>query len=584
MYLKQSKRKDGRNYLVLAKSVRDPVTKTSRTITVESLGYLDELEKRYKDPIAHFTTEAAKRTEEEIEQTQPVLLKISKTETINQDINNRKNLGFAVLSHIFHNLNLDDFFLTKQRYANFEFNALSILKLLIYSRLLCPASKKKTWENKGSFFEDFKFSLEDVYRCLSFLSRYKEELPLYLHQQIKQQYGRKTDIVYYDVTNYYFEIDREDKQRKKGYSKEHRSSPIIQMGLFMDTDGIPITYQLFPGNTVDSKTVIPILSKIQRQYDMGRIIVVADKGIITGDVICYTLSAKNGYVLSYSIRGADAQFQEFVLDQAGYVDIKGEPVLPVDGGNNGLCTYRIKSRLTPREIYVTTVTGKKKKRTVHEKQVVFFSEKYAAKARKERECAVEKARELIAAPSKFTQSTTYGAAKYVQNLKYDAKTGEIIEDKKVALLLDEEKIRVEAQFDGYYALVSSEYELSDQKIIDIYRGLWQIEETFRITKSELETRPVFLSREERIQAHFLTCFIALVLGRIMQKNMSNRYPMGALLESLGKASGSLMEQNWYVFDYFDSILLDIKDIYDIDFSQKYMRIGDIRKIIGKTKK
>jgi len=586
MYLKQGKRKDGRIYLVLAKSVRDPVKKVSRTVTVESLGYLDELEKKHSDPIAFYTAEALRRTAEEALGTKPVLLKINPKETLTLVSGQRKNLGFAVISRIFHQLDLDSFFLNKQRYAGFEFNALSITKLLIYSRLLWPCSKKKTWENRNAFFEDFKFSIDDVYRCLSFLGELKEELALFLHQQVEKQYGRKTDIVYYDVTNYYFETDKQDDLKKKGYSKEGRRSPIVQMGLFMDTDGIPITYQLFPGNTVDCKTAIPLLSQVQRQYDMGRVVVVADRGVISGDVIYYALSAKNGYVFSYSIRGADAAFQAYVLDQNGYVDAEGKPVpLAVDDdGNNARSVFKMKSRLSPREIHVTTIDGKKKKRTVHEKHVVFYSDKYAERARKERALAIAKARDLMATPSKFDQSTAHGAAKYVKNLKFDKQTGEVFHDAGKILLLDEDKIKQEERFDGYYALVTSEYKLSDQKIVDIYRGLWQIEETFRISKGELETRPVYLSREDRIQAHFLTCFVALVIGRILEKSLEDKYSMGAILESLSKASGSLVEQNTYVFDYLDELLLAIGAKYDVDFTLKYRRLGDLKKILGHTKK
>ena len=584
MYLKQSRRKDGRTYLVLAKSWHDPKSGISKTITEKSLGFLDELEKQYDDPIAFFKAEAKRLTLMEKQDNQPILLKIDKNAVLAVDSNNCRNLGFVALSCIFHDLRLDDFFLTKQRYANFDFNALSIAKLLIYGRLLLPASKHATWLQREFFFEKFQCSLENVYRFLSFMSRFTEDLPLFLHQQIQQRYGRNTELVYYDVTNYYFEIDKPDDLRKPGYSKEHRRDPIVQMGLFMDTNGIPITYRLFPGNTVDSKTVIPLLSTIQNQYGLGRVIVVADKGVISGDTIYYALSSKNGYLFSYSVRGADDEFKKYVLSQTDYKDITGKPIFPEDGEEDGKdCDFKIKSRLYPREIQVTMTNGKKKKRTVDEKQIVIYSKKYAVRARKEREDAIAKACELIDNPTKFNQSAAYGAAKYVRNLKFDSKTGEIIdtEDKR---LLNEEKIRQEEQFDGYYALVSSEYQMSDQQLLDIYRGLWQIEETFRITKSDLETRPVYLSREDHIQAHFLICFVALTIGRILEKSLQDKYPLPAMLKSLAKVNGTLTEQNLYVFNYLDQILLDIGAKHNIDFQLKYRQIGEIRKIIGNTKK
>ena len=583
MFLKQSRRKkDGRNYMVLAKSLRDPVSKVSRTVTVESLGYEDELKKTYDDPVAYFKAEAKRRTMEEEQLKKAVQMEINPQKRLTLDNKNRKNLGFIVLSKIFHKLKLDEFVQNRQRYKNFKFNALSITKLLVYSRLLFPASKKKTWENRGKYFEVYDCSLDDVYRCLSFLIKYKDDLTLYLHQQIQNEYGRETDIVYYDVTNYYFESEIQDDIRKNGFGKQRRGKPLVQMGLFMDTEGLPITYELFPGNIVDSKTVMPLLGDIMRQYDMGRVIVVADKGVITGDVINYALSGKNGYIFSFSIRGATDEFKSFVLKQEDYNEIEFRPISTEDEQEE--CVFKVKSRLTPREIHVTTVTGAKKKRTVHEKQVVYYSRKYAQKAKRDREQAIEKAKKLISSPADFTKNTAYGAAKYVQNIQYDEKTGEILDDCKHLLYLDEEKIKQEAIFDGYYALVTSEYKYSEQKIIDIYRGLWQIEETFRITKSDLETRPIFHSREDRIRAHFLTCYLALVIGRLLEKSLGDKYSIAALVESLRNACGSLFEQNWYVFDYLDQILLDIGNIYDIDFSLKYRRIGDIKKLIAQTKK
>lgn len=275
-------------------------------------------------------------------------LKISLNETMPLNYSARKNFGYAALSKIYHELEIPKFIKNKQRYSKEEYDANSILKLLVYSRLLFPASKKKTFENKDIFFEKFDFSLDDVYRSLSFFNRHCEQLLLWIHEHIKKLYNRNTELVYYDVTNYYFEIDIQDELRRKGVSKEHRPDPIVQMGLFMDTNGIPITYKLFSGNAPDKTTLIPTLRTIQKEYSLGRIIVVADKGLTTGDNIWYILSAKNGYILSYSIRGADRDFQKYVLDEKGYVE-----------KSNG---FKIKSRLYQREIQITTASGKKMKK------------------------------------------------------------------------------------------------------------------------------------------------------------------------------------------------------------------------------
>lgn len=570
MYLKKSKRSSGRIYLSIADGYYDKKRGHARTITVKSLGYLDELEKLYDDPIAHFEQEVQEMNEQKAADKRSFNFSISPQERIAIGSTNRKNFGYAALSKIYHELEIDKFLINRQRSLKAGYSANNIMKLLVFSRLLFPASKKKTYERKNAFFENTDFSLDDVYRCLSFFNKHKDSLQLWLHQRINQQYKRNTDLVYYDVTNYYFEIDEQDELRRRGVSKEHRSDPIVQMGLFLDTTGIPITYRLFPGNTADKATLIPALRTIQHDYSLGRIIVVADKGIITGDNIWYTLSAKNGYVLSYSIRGADKKFKDYVLDDAGY-ELKNKE-------------YKVKSRLYPREITVTTITGGKMKKKVDEKQVVFYSEKYAAKARMERAATLEKAKDLINNPGKYNKSTSYGAARYVKNLAFDPKTGEIKEDLKKALILDEERLKQEEELDGYYAIVTSEWKEPDEKIIDIYRGLWKIEESFKVIKSDLQARPVFLSTEDHIEAHFLICFVALVIARVLEHRMNGKYSVTTMLESLGQASCSHIQENYYLFDYYDDVLADIGKELDIDFGKKCMPLGEVKKVLAGVKK
>lgn len=570
MFLRQLKnKKTGRTYLSIVHGYRDKVSKKSRTKTIESLGYLDDLEKKHEDPIAFFEAKVQQMNEQHAAEKFTVTFRIRNDERIQKDTTNRKNFGYAALSKIYHELEIDSFLKNRQRHSKEEYDANSIMKLLVFSRLLYPASKKKTYENKELFFEKMDFSLDDVYRCLSFFNKHKDALQLWIHERIKQQYDRNTSLVYYDVTNYYFEIDEQDELRKKGVSKEHRPDPIVQMGLFMDTDGIPITYGLHPGNMLDKQTLIPMLGKVQRDFSLGRIIVVADKGMTTGDNIWYTLSAKNGYVLSYSIRGADQKFKNYVLDQSDYVARSDD--------------FKIKSRLYPREISVTSRNGKKIKKTVHEKQVVFYSEKFALKAKADRAPALEKAKALIQNPSQYNRATSHGAAKYVKDLTFDSKTGEILEESKY-LLLDEEKLRQEEELDGYYAIITSEYRESDERIIEMYRGLWKIEESFKITKSDFESRPVFLSTREHIEAHFLTCFVSLVIARVLEHRLKGKYSVTALLESLKKASCSHIQENYYLFDYVDEALIDMGTDFGIDFGKKCMALGEIKKILGKVKK
>ena len=571
MYLKKTPNSHGRIRLSIVDTYYDKAKKCSRQKTVESIGWLDELEKQYDDPIAHFTKRVAELNAEKQKKQAPILFTFYDSDRLCIGDDLRKNFGYAALSRIYHELGIHTFLTNRQRHSKEWYDANAIMKMLVYSRLLFPASKKSSYDGRERFFDRSDYSLDDVYRFLSFLDKHRENLQIWMNDRIKKNYGRDTSLIYYDVTNYYFETDEQNGFLHKGISKEHRPNPIIQMGLFMDNRGIPITYELFPGNTNDCLTYRPNFGRIKKQFDLGRVISVADKGMTTGDNIWYTINTptRDGYVFSMSIRGAEKGIKDYVLKEEGYEWLGTE--------------YKRKSRKSPRTILVTSVTGKKMKKQVDEKQVVFWSEKYAKRAKAERETALAKARDLAQNPGNYTRATSYGAAKYVKKIDYDKETGEILAASSI-LDIDEEKIREEEALDGYYMLLTSEMEASDDEIIDMYRGLWRIEESFKVTKSELEARPVYVWTKEHIEAHFLICFVALTIARILENKLERKYSVGKILDSLSKAECSLVQQNYYLFDYYDEILKEIGLIMDIDFGKRIRTLGEIKKILAKTKK
>ena len=560
---------NGRTYLSIVHGYRDKETKKARAKVIKSLGYLDDLQKQYPDPVTHFKAVVAEMNRQEAQGKPPACVTFERDERLALGQDNRKNIGYAALSKLYHALGLHTFFSNRSRRWHVEYNTNSIMRLLIFSRILNPASKKKTFEQKGMYFEKMDFSLADIYRCLTNVVTLKRDLLIHLNNQMRELFGRSTETVYYDVTNYYFEIDEQDDMRRKGVSKEHRPDPIIQMGLLTDSSGIPITYDTFPGNTNDCETYIPIFKQVRKDFDLGRIIVVADRGINTGDNIAHCLLSGNGYVFSQTVRGANKELKDFVLDPNGYASMEGG--------------FKIKSRQYPREIYVTDNQGKSKKLRLDEKQVVFYSPDYDRRAKADRAASLLKAQDLVADPSKYKRATSYGAAKYVKNLVFDERTGEILTSKQKPIF-DEEKLLEEEKYDGYYAIVTSEWKESDEKILEIYRGLWQIEEAFRVCKSDLEARPVYLSRPERIEAHFLICFVALLLARLLARLLDNQFSVSKIAESLAKASGSHMGQNWYLFDYADEVTQSLLAKMDIDLGRMYMTLGQIKKLIGNTKK
>lgn len=571
MHLKKTPNRNGRIRLSIVDTYYDKQRKATRQKTIESIGYLDELEKIYDDPIAHFQKRVDELREEKKAHKAPINFTFYNSDKLCVGDNLRKNFGYSAFSKIYHELEIDKFLKRKQRTSKASYDANTIMKMLVYSRLLFPASKKASYDNREQFFEKTDYCLDDVYRCLTFLNKHKENLQVRMNDKIKEQYGRDTGLIYYDVTNYYFETDGQTDLLRKGVSKEHRPNPIVQMGLFTDNNAIPITYELFAGNTNDCLTYRPNFGRIKKQFDLGRVISVADKGMTTGDNIWYTINtpAKDGYVFSMSIRGADKSIKNYVLDENGYEWLGEE--------------YKRKSRLYPRTISVTSNNGKKIKKQVDEKQIVFWSRKYAIRAKAEREATLSKARDLAKHPGKYTKATSYGAAKYIKKVDYDKETGEILTASSV-LDINEDLIRKEEALDGYYLLLTSEMDTPDDRIIDIYRGLWRIEESFKITKSELEDRPVYVWTNEHIEAHFLTCFVALTLSRILEMKLEHKYSAGRILESLSKASCSLLQQNYYMFDYFDEVLKDIGNLMNIDFSKRVRTLGDIKQILADTKK
>lgn len=571
MFLKKTPNKSGRINLAIVDGYYDKATKKTKHKVIESLGYLDELEKQYDDPIDYFTKRAKKLTEEKKARQAPINFTFYDSDRLCVGDNLRKNFGYAALSKIYHELELDKFLNNRQRHTKESYDANTILKMLVYSRILAPASKKSSFDHREMFFEKTNYSLDDVYRCLSFLNKHKETIQVWINDKIKENYGRDTSLIYYDVTNYYFETDEQNDFLRKGVSKEHRPNPIVQMGLFMDNNAIPITYELFAGNTNDCLTYRPNFGRIKKQFNLGRVISVADKGMTTGDNIWYTINtpAHDGYVFSMSIRGAEKSMKEYVLDDDGYVWIGKE--------------YKRKSRKYPRTIQVTSTSGKKIKKQVDEKQVVFWSEKYAKRDKAEREATLAKARDLAANPGSYTRATSYGAAKYVKKVDYDKDTGEILTASSI-LDIDEDLIREEEALDGYYMLLTSEMDTPDDKIIDMYRGLWRIEESFKITKSELEARPVYVWTREHIEAHFLTCFVALTISRILEMKLEHKYSAGRIIDSLSRAECSLLQQNYYVFDYYDEVLKDIGNVTNIDFSKRIRTLGEIKQVIADSKK
>lgn len=597
-------KKSGRRKLKIVEGYRKDGKVKQRMI--QDLGYLDELEKQFDDPIAHFkavakemTTEK-KRLKESLEIKLLINSRLFQKEALSPDQQNRKNIGYAAISTLYHQLEIDYFLNNRRRYKKFKANLNSIFKMLVFNRILFPGSKKNAWENRGIFFEDSKYALEDVYRSLDYFLEWRPALLSHLHKQMQTRYGRDTLLLYYDVTNYYFEIDQPDDLRKKGVSKEHRPNPIVQMGLFMDEQGLPVSYDLYQGNANDSTTLPSMLDETVVGFGMHNLIVVADKGMMSGDNIARIRLKHNGYVMSYSIRGAERKFKDYVLEDEGYIKCFD---------SEGKLVSKHKSRIIPRDIWVITKEGKRKKTVVNERQIIIYSDVYARRARKEREKAVEKAKGQIWSISKDGKSHSNGAAKYIKKVAFDRESGECHLDGNFIAFLDEEKIAQEEELDGYYAICTNvigrssdqksfkgpcryttdgflqlNREVNDEDIISIYKGLWRIEETFKVTKSDLKARPVYMSTENHIRSHFLICFVSLLLMRLLEFKLNWKHSATTIQNALSRACGTRIEEGLYIFDHYDQVLQDAGEVLGLDFSKRFLSGQQIRSLLAATKK
>lgn len=607
MFLKQSK-SHNRIYLSFVQGYRDETGKIKHR-TIKKIGYLDELEKQFDNPIEHFKNIAKEKNNNEITE---YTIKNLNTKTIDENVNS-KNLGYIVLKKIYKELQIDNFLSNEQKKLKMQYDLNKIFELLIFSRILFPASKNETFNNKDIFFEKFDFSLKDLYRSLDYFNGFRDDILKLIWDNTKDKYNRDTSISYYDTTNYYFEISYNDEDlidengtilekgyRKKGPSKEHRKTPIISMGLLMDKIGIPLSYDLFPGNESEKLQMRPALKSTKAKYGIDRTIIVADRGQNTSDNLVF-IAGKNdddhtnhdGYVYGQSIIGADMEFKTWAISQDGFIndyvyDEDGNLVTykeRIEDENGKLLRYeekpvifKHKSRVYAKKVKIKKDNKRKVNYTVYQKQMIYYSKQYADRQKHERENAIKKAKDLIENPGKYTQATSYGCTKYINNIRFDEETGEIPKGLELSLKLD--KIKEEEKFDGYYSIVTSEKDLSDKEIRDIYKCLWKIEESFKITKSNLETRPVYVWTKEHIEAHFLTCFISLVIIRLLEYKTNRKYSTRKMIDSLKKFNSTNIEHDIYLQNFSNDVIKNFEEIFDVNLSRKYLTLSEIKKILN----
>ena len=591
LFLKQAKFKNGKTYLSIVDGYR--VDGKVKQKVYQKIGYLDDLEKQFENPIEYYKRYVEVLKKQQISKI-TTTFDITQNNTFNDDT---FNIGYAYLKNIFRDLNITDVLKSKQYSSKIEYSLSKVCELLTYSRILNPGSIKYTYEHKNQFFEPFDVSLDDLYRSLKPMLECKEDIFKTIWNNTKDKYNRDASTSFYDCTNYYYEIEYDDPDvinekgeivkkglRKRGPEKNHRPDPIVEMGLLLDKQGFPISYNIFPGNTRETETLLPEIKKIKNRHNIDKVIVVADRGLNCYDNMIKLAGLdldkenRDGYIYGQSIRGADQEFKDWVLKNDYIID-----KIVDDNGNEII--FKHKSRMYPKKMNITredkglTKNGNKRKQsiTVDQKQMVYYSQKYADKQKRDRQMVIEKAKDLIKHPGNYTRATSHGAAGYVNNIQFDEKTGTVVEGSE--LILDQTKIDEDSKYDGYYSIVTSEENLSDLELRNIYKGLSKIEETFKITKSEFNARPINVRLEDHIDAHFLICFISLVIIRILQDNINNKYTIKNLLEKMKNFKCTHETGNLYKIIGYKPEIQYLNRKTGLEMDKKYYTRENIKKIL-----
>lgn len=506
-FLKRTNNKKG-TYLQIYESFYDPQRGHTAHRSHRPIGYVHELiNSGIDDPISFYKEEVIKLNQQRMEERNA-----AKVKQISEDTP-EKLLGYFPLKNINDSLGVKKYIDLMQSVTGYKFNVFSLISALVYSRAVLPCSKSRTFEEViPKLFEPSDFSLNQVYSCLEYIgAEYEKIIEIYGHQ-VHQMFPFDTSRTYFDCTNFYFEIDREDDFRKKGPSKENRKEPIVGMGLLLDSHQIPVGMKLFPGNESEKPVIRSIIDDLKkRNHISGKTIQVADKGLNCAENILHALKAGDGYLFSKSVKQLPETEKTWVLLEHGYRDVKNR---------KGEVLYRIKECVDDFSYTVTDKNGSRRTFKLREKRVVTFNPGLAKKQVYEINRQIEKAQALKAGQAKKSE---YGdCAKYVTFIAADKKGNET--NGKVKVVMNEEAVRKNLELAGYNLLVTSETGMSDSEIYATYHNLWRIEESFRIMKSQLDARPVYLQKEETITGHFLICYITVLLTRLLQIKVLGNAP------------------------------------------------------------
>lgn len=483
-----------------------------------------------------------------------ITIKKNSNKIIQFNTNVSFNIGYLFLKKIYNDLKLKDICKEIENKYQFKFDLNEILSYLVFARIIYPSSKLETFKQCQNFIEQPTFKLHDEYRALSYLAKNIDFIQEKIFENSKKVIKRNSEVIYYDCTNYFFEIELDDEFRKYGINKQHQPKPQVGMGLFMDGDGIPLSFNIYPGNQNEQKTLIPEETKIVNNFKMDntKMILCTDAGLASDEIKNYNIKDNRGFVITQSLKKLKESEKEKVFDDSDWR-------LP-DDLKNIYDLNEIKNNEELKEKYYDKLFYKiisSETKSVKQDLIVTFSFKYFDYNRNIRNSQIERAKKSIDTNQTIRKGKNQNDyRRFIVDTK-STDTGEVAENSNLSL--DEDLIKQEEQYDGYYALTTNLVGDIEQ-ILKITKGRWEIEESFRIMKTDFLARPVNLSREDRIKSHFLTCFIALLIYRILEKKLDYKYTTSEILKTIRDMDVLESKGDGYIPEYVRTNLTD--DLHD----------------------
>jgi len=530
--------------------------------------------------------------EQEQEESPSFQIELSSGTDLVLDEQNRFNGGYLFLQDIYYHLGLHKICRAIQQRHSFDYDLNDVLSRLLYTRILFPSSKKSSFEDSKRFIEKPSFELHDVYRALSVLAEESDYIQSRLFKNSVALSPRMTNVIYYDCTNFYFEIEKAEDDKQYGHSKENRPLPIVEMGLFMDADGIPIAFGIHPGNVNEQTTMIPLEKKMLEKFDMSKFIVCTDAGLSSGDNRFFNSydgeEGLRGFITTQSIKKLKNFLQDWCLDPLGW-HLPGEKE-GVTHDIRSLDEEADKEKIYYKDRWIkepvnVTVNGKTKKVVMEQHLIVSYCIKYRNYLRGIRDGQIERAKAMISRGESAVARKTQNDPKRFIQTDHATKDGEVAVRQKS--YIDQGVIDAEEKFDGFYA-VCTDLEDEPETVVRVNKKRWEIEECFRIMKTDFEARPVYVKRQDRILAHFITCFIALIIYRYLEKELSKsgkQYTIDQILDTLREMDFLKYEGKGYQPVYTRTELTDaLHEVFGFCTSKQIIPVKKMRKICSQTKK